>query len=113
IATQTATAPANPSARAPSTPTSEPLKQLRASTGDACYKILQQAMRRHRLPLEDWRKYVLVICYGDQERILRMDEKPVVVFRELREMGQHPAIMLRQVDNGEDEGESQTPGGKL
>lgn len=91
----------------------EPLKQLRASTEDPCYKVLQQAMRRHRLPVDDWHKYVLVICYGDQERIIQMEERPVVIFRELRSMGKHPAIMLRMVDDANDGSSSRTPGGKL
>ncbi|KAI5961153.1 STE50 [Candida margitis] len=75
----------------------EPLKQLRASTDDSCLKILQHAMKRHHIPREDWSKYVLVICYGDKERILKLAEKPVVVYKELQELGKHPAIMLRQL----------------
>lgn len=75
----------------------EPLKQLRASTDDSCLKILQHAMRRHHVPRDDWSKYVLVICYGDKERILKLAEKPVPIFKELQELGKHPAIMLRQL----------------
>ena len=71
--------------------------RLRASTDDSCLKILQQAMKRHHIPRDDWSKYVLVICYGDKERILKLGEKPVVVFKELQELGKHPAIMLRQL----------------
>lgn len=90
-------------------PVSEPLKQLRASTDDPCSKILQAAMKRHKLN-DDWRNYVLVICYGDNERILRLDEKPVLIFKELKEKGEHPAIMLRQKAEGIT---TNTPGGKL
>lgn len=75
----------------------EPLKQLRASSEDSCLKILQQAMKRHHIPRNDWSKYVLVICYGDKERILKLAEKPVPIFKELQELGKHPAIMLRQL----------------
>lgn len=99
----------------PVKPVSEPLKQLRASTDDPCSKILQAAMKRHKLN-DDWRNYALVICYGDQERILELDEKPVQIFKELRENGKHPAIMLRQkADFSVDPGKklSETPGGKL
>lgn len=78
-------------------PTTEPLKQLRASSDDSCLKILQQAMKRHHIPRDDWSKYVLVICYGDKERILKLTEKPVPIFKELQELGKHPAIMLRQL----------------
>lgn len=88
--------PQQPSSPAPPS-SNEPLKQLRASTDDSCLKVLQSAMKRHHILREDWSKYVLVICYGDKERILKLVEKPVVVFKELQELGQRPAIMLRQL----------------
>ncbi|QLQ78712.1 hypothetical protein HG537_0B00610 [Torulaspora globosa] len=94
----------------------EPLKQLRASKEDSCEKILKNAMKRHNLVEHDWRQYVLVICYGDQERILELDEKPVVIFKNLKQQGLHPAIMLRRRGDFEElnmGGESATPGGRL
>ncbi|GME82345.1 unnamed protein product [Ambrosiozyma monospora] len=102
----------------------EPLKQLRAKTDDPCYKILQSAMKRHNLDQNEWKNYVLVICYGgDQERIIGYDEKPVVVFKELNEMGLNPSMMLRQVDDDDYDDDSDgfggsknggsTPGGRL
>ncbi|KAH3684381.1 hypothetical protein WICPIJ_004657 [Wickerhamomyces pijperi] len=102
-------------------PLTEPLKQLRASTDDPCSKILQAAMKRHNLTNADWRNYALVICYGDKERILGLDEKPVLVFKELRAKGEHPAIMLRQraeslgdsTGNGNTGSTTSAPGGKL
>lgn len=81
----------------PTPASNEPLKQLRASSEDSCLKILQQAMKRHHIPRNDWSKYVLVVCYGDKERILKLAEKPVLIFKELQELGKHPAIMLRQL----------------
>ncbi|KAG7193007.1 Adaptor for signal transduction [Scheffersomyces spartinae] len=99
----------------------EPLKQLRALSEDSCLKILQQATKRHHIPREDWSKYVLVICYGDRERILKLDEKPVIIFKELQEAGKHPAIMLRQLANIDAEADNygdarlgeEIPGGTL
>ncbi|VEU21093.1 DEKNAAC101916 [Brettanomyces naardenensis] len=94
----------------------EPLKQLRARTEDKCYKILQAAMKSHGLDISDWKKYALVIVYGgDQERVLGYDEKPVLVFKELNELGLNPSMMLRQVDeeDGLDYPEFDTPGGRL
>lgn len=99
----------------------EPLKQLRALSEDSCLKILQQATKRHHIPREDWSKYVLVICYGDRERILKLDEKPVIIFKELQEAGKHPAIMLRQLANSDGEADNygdarlgeEIPGGTL
>jgi hypothetical protein len=103
--------PTTPSTLSNLHPVSEPLKQLRASSDDPCSKILQAAMKRHKLN-DNWRNYALVICYGDQERILELNEKPVLIFKELKEKGEHPAIMLRQKAdfNGVVSG---TPGGKL
>lgn len=107
----------------PNTPTdsvsNDTLKQLRAKSEDPCYKILQAAMRSHKLDKSEWRKYVLVICYGgDKERVLRYDEKPVHVFKELNELGLSPSIMLRQVEENDVTGaikhdEYETPGGRL
>ncbi|EGW31456.1 uncharacterized protein SPAPADRAFT_51468 [Spathaspora passalidarum NRRL Y-27907] len=98
--------PPRPSRQSSSSSGNEPLKQLRASTDDSCLKILQHAMKRHHIPQEDWSKYVLVICYGDKERILKLAEKPVVIFKELKELGKHPAIMLRQLADTKAEQES-------
>ncbi|KAH3667962.1 hypothetical protein OGAPHI_001716 [Ogataea philodendri] len=95
---------------------SDPLKQLRVKTEDSCYKILQAAMKRHNLHSSDWKKYALVIVYGgDQERVLGYDEKPVVAYRELQELGLNPSIMLRQVEESDDLDSMnyETPGGRL
>lgn len=94
----------------------EPLKQLRASKEDSCERILKNAMKRHHLNEQDWKQYVLVICYGDQERILDLEEKPVVIFKNLKQQGLHPAIMLRRRGDFEElnmSGEDVTPGGRL
>ncbi|CAH2352629.1 hypothetical protein CLIB1423_07S03950 [[Candida] railenensis] len=91
------TSPSNGNGASTAAASTEPLKQLRASSDDSCLKILQQAMKRHHIPRDDWSKYVLVICYGDKERILKLAEKPVIIFKELQELGKHPAIMLRQL----------------
>lgn len=77
--------------------TTQPLKQLKASSEDTCLKVLHQAMKRHHIPRHHWSKYVLVICYGDKERILKLTEKPVPIFKELQELNKNPAIMLREL----------------
>ncbi|CAI4056457.1 Ste50p SKDI_03G0390 [Saccharomyces kudriavzevii IFO 1802] len=105
-------------ANTPGPSPNEALKQLRASKEDSCERILKNAMKRHNLADHDWRQYVLVICYGDQERLLELHEKPVIIFKNLKQQGLHPAIMLRRrgdfeevaVTNG---GDNITPGGRL
>ncbi|KAH7590913.1 Protein STE50 [Nakaseomyces glabratus] len=99
----------------------EPLKQLKASKEDSCEKILKNAMVRHNLADQDWKQYVLVISYGDQERILDLAEKPVVIFKNLKRQGLHPSIMLRRRGDFEEVDMSMnglssadvTPGGRL
>lgn len=94
----------------------EPLKQLRASKEDSCERILKNAMKRHHLNDQEWKQYVLVICYGDQERLLDLEEKPVVIFKNLKQQGLHPAIMLRRRGDFEElnmASEDVTPGGRL
>lgn len=103
-----------PPGGAPAAPSSEPMKQLRASKEDSCEKVLRNAMKRHNLNEADWRQHVLVICYGDQERVLELDEKPVQIFKSLKQQGLHPAIMLRQKGDFEEVGEmAAPPGGRL
>ncbi|AJQ42799.1 Ste50p [Saccharomyces cerevisiae YJM1549] len=105
-------------ANTPGPSPNEALKQLRASKEDSCERILKNAMKRHNLADQDWRQYVLVICYGDQERLLELNEKPVIIFKNLKQQGLHPAIMLRRrgdfeevaMMNGSD---NVTPGGRL
>lgn len=110
--------------RAVNEPTSghnEALKQLRASKDDSSEKILKSAMRRHGLNDQDWRQYVLVIGYGDQERILESNENPVIVFKSLKQQGLHPTIMLRRRGDFEElqsgdmlhHTDDVTPGGRL
>lgn len=98
----------------------EPFKQLKASKEDSCEKILKNAMKRHNLNDQDWKQYVLVISYGDQERILDLNEKPVVIFKNLKRQGLHPSIMLRRRGDFEEVGVLNslsaadiTPGGRL
>lgn len=100
----------------------EALKQLRASKDDSSEKILKSAMRKHNLNDEDWRQYVLVIGYGDKERILELHENPVVIFKTLKQQGFHPTIMLRRRGDFEElqsndlftnNNDNITPGGRL
>lgn len=117
--TNLAPTPTNVNAASPTH--NEALKQLRASKDDSSEKILKSAMRRHNLNDKDWRQYVLVIGYGDQERILEAHENPVVVFKNLKQQGLHPTIMLRRRGDFEElqsndmlgRGDGVTPGGRL
>ncbi|ODV89113.1 hypothetical protein CANCADRAFT_3750 [Tortispora caseinolytica NRRL Y-17796] len=91
-------------------------KAFRVQESDPCYKVLPSVLRRYRVD-DDWRKYALLVCYDEVERILGYDEKPLAIFKELQEAGLNPVFMLRHVDGGTpDQGlivNSSTPGGVL
>ena len=65
---------------------------------DPCYKVLPAALRKYQITA-DWRGYALYIVYGDKERCLGLDEKPLVVFKELDRLGMMPMFMLRKFAN--------------
>jgi len=45
---------------------------------------------------DDWRLYALYIVYGDQERCLGLEEKPLLLFKQLDKEGRKPMFMLRK-----------------
>lgn len=98
----------------------QPLQSLKASSEDTGLRLLQSAIRKNNIPKEKWSNYALVICYEDKERIVKLTEKPVSIFKELQEQGKNPTIMLRELvlpaaDDPEDEDtyEGDIPGGML
>jgi hypothetical protein len=83
-------------------------KSLRAGIDDPCYKILPYVVRKHSATLQskglplDWRHYALYIVFGDQERALGLDEKPLVIFTDLDRAGKNPMFMLRKIPQPEE-----------
>lgn len=94
---------------------SEPIKDFNISPDVPCYKILPQIARRHNVR-GDWRGVSLVVCYDDQERMIGLEEKPLLIYKELQREGKNPIFMIRE-DNGlkTDSGfvVNGTPGGLL
>lgn len=100
---------------------SEPFKSFRVTMDDPCYKVLPAALRKYKIS-GDWRQYALMVCYGDQERVLGLEEKPLIIFKELQDAGKRPVFMLRQLDNSSNASSNKnsrvvvggtTPGGVL
>lgn len=97
----------------------QPLQTFKASSEDTGLRLLQNAIRKNNIPRENWSKYALVICYDDKERIVKLTEKPVSIFKELQEQGKNPTIMLRELvlpsndDKGADNEGEDIPGGML
>ena len=57
--------------------------------------LLAQALKRYNIT-DDWRQYALYIVYGDQERCLGLEEKPLLLFKQLDKEGRKPMFMLRR-----------------
>ncbi|KAK6333464.1 Adaptor for signal transduction [Orbilia javanica] len=81
-------------------PTVEIFKSFRVSMDDPCYKVLPAALKRYNIQA-DWQHYALYIVYGDQERCLGYEEKPLILFKQLDKEGKKPMFMLRRHINPE------------
>jgi hypothetical protein len=78
-----------------SSPSVEIFKFFRVSMDDPCYKVLPAALKKYNIK-ESWEHYALYIVYGDQERYLQLNEKPLILFKQLHKKGKEPMFMLRK-----------------
>ncbi|KAL2164276.1 hypothetical protein VTH06DRAFT_3492 [Thermothelomyces fergusii] len=98
------TAPRRMQTAAPETPGAanynsvEIFKSFRVSMDDPCYKVLPEALKQYQINAP-WDQYALYIVYGDQERCLALDEKPLFLFKQLDKEGKKPMFMLRKTNN--------------
>jgi protein STE50 len=98
------------SAEAPSV---EIFKSFRVGLEDPCHRVLPAALRKYNIQA-DWRQYALYIVYGDQERCVGLDEKPLALFKDLDKDGKKPMFMLRKLAPPADTPSSASvPGGVL
>ena len=79
----------------PNNPQVEIFKSFRVSIEDECYKVLPVALKKYNITA-DWRQYALYIVHGDQERCLGLNEKPLILFKQLDREGRKPMFMLRK-----------------
>lgn len=84
-----------------SAPSVEIFKSFRVSMEDPCYKVLPAALKEYKINA-DWKQYALYIVYGDEERCLELDEKPLIVFKQLYREGRKPMFMLRKIASSGD-----------
>lgn len=70
-------------------------KSFHVSLKDPCHKVLPAALKKYNINA-DWRQYALYIVYGDQERCLGLDERPLTLFKQLDREGRKPMFMLRR-----------------
>ncbi|KAK4546404.1 hypothetical protein LTR36_002081 [Oleoguttula mirabilis] len=76
-------------------PQVEIFKSFRVSIEDPCRVVLPVALKRYNIT-DDWRQYALYIVHGDQERCLGLEEKPLMLFKQLDKEGRKPMFMLRR-----------------
>jgi hypothetical protein len=62
---------------------------------DPCHKVLPAALKKYNINA-DWKQYALYIVYGDQERCLGLEERPLILFKQLEKEGRKPMFMLRK-----------------
>ena len=75
----------------------EVYKSFRVSMEDPCFKVLPAALRTYNISV-NWREYDFYVCFGDQERLLGLEEKPLVIFKQLKRQGAKPMFMVRKRD---------------
>jgi protein STE50 len=75
----------------------EIFKSFRVSMEDPCYKVLPAALKKYNINAP-WEHYALYIVYGDQERCLELNEKPLILFKQLDKEGKKPMFMLRKTN---------------
>ncbi|KAK4137181.1 hypothetical protein BT67DRAFT_459854 [Trichocladium antarcticum] len=108
---KTATAPRRMQTPAPETPGAasnasvEIFKSFRVSMDDPCHKVLPAALKKYQINAP-WDQYALYIVYGDQERCLGLDEKPLILFKQLDKEGKKPMFMLRKTNNAQAGGDA-------
>lgn len=85
----------------------EIFKSFRVSMDDPCYKVLPAALKKYQINAP-WDQYALYIVYGDQERCLGLEEKPLILFKQLDKEGKKPMFMLRKTNTAQPDAE--TPG---
>jgi len=76
---------------------------------DPCYKVLPAALKKYQINAP-WDQYALYIVYGDQERCLGLEEKPLILFKQLDKEGKKPMFMLRKTNNASADGPGEVPG---
>ncbi|KAG0240437.1 Adaptor for signal transduction [Actinomortierella wolfii] len=71
-------------------------KSFRISLDDPCYKVLPAALKKYKIN-DDWRQYALFICYGNTERILTYNDKPLLLMKQLKENNESPVFILKHI----------------
>ncbi|KAM7195006.1 hypothetical protein V8F20_007732 [Naviculisporaceae sp. PSN 640] len=102
-------APAPPDTPGSSNASVEIFKSFRVSMDDPCYKVLPAALKKYQINAP-WDQYALYIVYGNEERCLGLEEKPLILFKQLDKEGKKPMFMLRKTNNAQADASGDAPG---
>ncbi|KAJ2006424.1 hypothetical protein H4R26_001378 [Coemansia thaxteri] len=78
----------------------EAYKSFRISADDPCSTILPHALKKYHI-FDSWHNYLLCIQYGSAskgkfERVLALDERPLILFQQLKDAGESPVFVLKK-----------------
>ncbi|CUA78048.1 hypothetical protein RSOLAG22IIIB_02663 [Rhizoctonia solani] len=73
-----------------------PYKSFKVTLDDPCWKVLPAALKKYRIS-DDWQNYAMFICYGNTDRCLSYDEKPLLLFQRLKDANKNPVFTLRHI----------------
>ncbi|KAB5594827.1 hypothetical protein CTheo_1806 [Ceratobasidium theobromae] len=73
-----------------------PYKSFKVTLDDPCWKVLPAALKKYRIS-DDWQNYAMFICYGNTDRCLSYDEKPLLLFQKLKDANKNPVFTLRHI----------------
>ena len=76
-------------------PSVEIFKSFRVSMEDPCWKVLPAALKKYQINA-DWRQYALYIVYGDQERCLGLEEKPLISVQAVGSGGEETDVYVEE-----------------
>ncbi|KAK9768454.1 hypothetical protein K7432_000930 [Basidiobolus ranarum] len=75
----------------------EAYKSFRISLDDPCRKVIAGALKKYKIH-DDWKNYCLVVCFGNTERALTPEEKPLQLYQQLKETTGSPvSFVLKHV----------------
>ncbi|KJA28149.1 hypothetical protein HYPSUDRAFT_62541 [Hypholoma sublateritium FD-334 SS-4] len=73
----------------------------KVSLDDPTWKVLPAALKKHRINTEEWPDYEMFITFGPQanrtKRLLQRDEKPLYLFKKLKDAKKNPAFVLKNM----------------
>ncbi|ORY04337.1 RA-domain-containing protein [Basidiobolus meristosporus CBS 931.73] len=75
----------------------EAYKSFRISLDDPCRKVIAGALKKYKIH-DEWKNYCLVVCFGNSERALTPEEKPLQLYQHLKESTDSPvSFVLKHV----------------